>query len=424
MNHKGTVGTLLVLCIVLVFATAYRTYHDYSVPSNTFDWSKRGHSDFHYGTYLPATAFRKGVNPYAPEVMEKYPVASPSRPCPPITFILHLPFTFVDMETADVIFFVYNTSLLFLLSFVAVVLGYGRFHMGWWLFVSSLLLVSRPGHISLFTGYYTLELVMGVLLALHFGKNRPWLSAVGMLLASVKPTYILPLILLMIARKNFRAVILGLALCTIAGVGGLAWLAKDSSFMEVVQGISAGQEAFHADETEFPVNTWTRVDLLGMFAKFVDWIPSDKVYLASMFVIALIPCIAIWRVAERENDSSVLGNSSMLALLTLLLSIYHHSYDCLLIAVPWIGVSFFPGRVLPGVGARTKWLLAGLLTVPMVNYASTQSARNLLGLEQSSLIWQVVTVINGVSLFLALLIVMAIVFRQAQSSPVPKDVGN
>ena len=414
---------LALLCICVVAATAYRSYRSYSQPAHEFDWSSRGLSDFHNGTYYPSLAFRNGINPYSREMSQKYPVSAPSRPCPPITYILHQPFTWFELHTADALFFIYNTCLLLLLAYVGVWVSNGKVQIGYWLLVSLVLLISRPGHITLFTGYYTPELVLGTLVALHFAKSKPTISAIGMLVASAKPTFILPLILLMFARKNYRALALGIVLCTVAGVGGLAWLARDSSIAEVIQGISEGQVEFHADETEFPVNTWTRVDVLGMFAKIINWVPEDKVYLASMFGFVLIPCVVIRQIVDREVDSGMLGISSLIALLTSLLGIYHHSYDCLLVVVPWVAITFFSSKVMVEIQPKTKWFLGVLLSIPLVNYLSTQSARNGLGLEQTSFTWQAITLINGACLSLALIIVLAVGWRLAVSHAIQKDFG-
>ena len=355
--------------------------------------------------------------------MEEYPVSSPMRPCPPVTFMLHLPFTFFDLHTADVLFFIYNTFLLLGLAAFAIKIHQREkapekapFPWTIWLLVSCLLLVSRPGHISLFTGYFTVELVLGTLIALHFASSRPWLSAMGMLIASSKPTFILPLMLLMLARRNFRAVMLGLVLCTVAGIAGLGWLATASDIGDVIHGISEGMEEFHDDETEYPVNTWTRVDLVGMFAKMIDWIPTNTHYLIGMFLLMIPSCIGIQRIAKSENDTGAGGLSAAIALLTILLAIYHHSYDCMLALVPLVGVAFFADDALPSMSRQSKWFLACLLAVPFVNYLSTQSARNLLKLEQTDFVWQAFTLINGISLLAALVLLLFACFRHTNSS--------
>ena len=418
-----SIGLALVM-LTLIGLTGARVFKNYSEPSSKFDWSNRGHSDFHNGAYYPSTAFRDRINPYSMSVMDKYPIMAPSRPCPPITFISHIPFTFLDLPAADVAFFIYNTSLLLILAYFAVVVTRGNFHLTSWLAVCCVLLLSRPGHITLFTGYFTLELVLGTLVALHFASTRPWLSAVGMLIASGKPTFVLPLIVLMIARKNYRSAICGIVLCTVFGLGGLAWLAGEGGFSQVITGITEGQSEFHADETEFPINTWTRVDLLGMTAKTVNWVPGDKASLVGMAFFLIVPCVLINQITDREENKGAAGLTSFIALTTMLIGIYHHSYDCLLIVVPWVGMAFYSRKVIPTLGQRTKLLIAFLLTVPLLNYLSTQTARDLIGFDQRDTVWQLITMVNGICLTAVLVIFLVNAYHLAVTYTVRRDFGN
>lgn len=414
-NSKVAIVSLAICACLLIGATAYRTYSQYSVPSNTFDWSNCGHADFHCGAYYPSLGYRHGLSPYSKQLMVEYPVSSPARASPPISFWVHLPFTYLELHAADVAFFIFNTSLLLGLAFFTVHVTRGSPSLFWWLLVSCILLVSRPGHITLFTGYFTAEMVLGTFVALHFAKTRPLISGIGMVFASGKPTYILPLVVLMFARKNYRAVLFGLLFCVIAGIGGLAWIAKDVGFAEILSGIREAQEIFHAEETEYPINTWTRVDLLGMFARTINWIPDDTVYLAGMFALLAIPSFTIWKIADHESSSGITGVSATIALLTILTSVYHHSYDCMLIFVPWIGLVFFGNRLLPEIGARAKLWLKLLLAVPALNYLSTLSFRNLVGWEQTSFGWHIVTSINGVCLAAALTVVVIAALKKSKT---------
>lgn len=419
-NNKLVIAGLAFCLCLLVGATAYRTHAQYSVPSNSFDWSDRGHADFHCGTYYPTLGYRNGLSPYSKQLMEEYPVSSPARASPPISFLIHLPFTYLDLHAADVAFFIYNTALLLVLAFFTVQVTRGSPSSFWWLVVSCALMISRPGHITLFTGYFTAELVLGTVFAFHFAKTRPLVSGLGMLIASGKTTYVLPLIVLMLARKNYRATLYGLLFCLISGIGGLAWLAKDVGITEILNGIQEAQAVFYSEETEYPINTWTRVDLVGMFARTINWIPRDSVYLAGMFLMLAIPSFAIWKTADHESDSGITGATALIALLAMLTSVYHHSYDCMLIFIPWVGLVFFGERMLPGFGARSKLWLKLLLSVPVFNYLSTLTVRNLVGWEQTSVGWHIATLLSGGCLLVALTIVVLTVLKRPETLERPE----
>ncbi len=411
-KYKNLIIVFLLLLIGgLIAATAYRTYSNYSVPKQgEFDWENRGLSDFHNGSYFAPMAFRDGVSPYSSEVVEKYPMAREAPTFSPSVFILHLPFTFFALHTADVLFFAYNTFLLALLAWLSIKMSRQKFQWIPVLSIFGLLLVSRPGHITLFTGYFTLELVIGCLLAFHYAKSKPVVSGLGMLLASAKPTYVLPLIFLMLCRRNFKAVALGILFCTIAGLAGLGWLASHTSVAELIDGIRNSQEAFHADESELPVNTWTRVDLVGMVAKVAKWAPENKFYLASMFVLMLIPGWAMFKHSKHETNSGASGLTAFIGLVTILITIYHHSYDCLLVVVPWVAVTFYAQTNLVELGKRSRWAIAFLAAVPAGNYLSTHSAMNVLKLDPQGTVWLLITLINGVCLFLVLVILISAAF--------------
>lgn len=402
LENRFVVAIMLLGSIGLIAVTGYRTYRSYAQPSRTFDWESRGLSDFHNGTYFPTKAFRNQINPYSNQAVEEYTMSRPAPPFSPTVFILHLPFSYFDLYVADVLFFAYNVFLLFALAYCSIRMATDEVKIGVLLFVFNLLLVSRPGHITLFTGYFTLELALGSVLALHFGKSRPVLAGLGMLLALGKPTYIVPLIILMLCRRNVKAVLIGCLFCFIGGAAGLGWLAMDSSMGEVIQGVKEGQQALHDDPTELPLNTWTRVDYLGMLAKFLDWVPDDKSYLLGMLGFLSIPGFALFIGSKYEKNQGATSLSAYIVLIAMAVSIYHQVYDCLLIAVPWVGLLLFREKAKIPLGRFEGIAISVIAAVPLFNYVSTISIRNLLKLEQHSLLWQSITVVNGTCLLVVL----------------------
>lgn len=424
-NSRSATATCVVLVFVLFTLIAVRTYREYSTATGTFDFSQVGMSDFHNGAYYPALAFRNGVNPYSAESMEHYPLSRPAPTYSPLVFCLHIPFTFLEVKVADAVFFVFNFALLGILAWMAVKFGQDDskeaydsemqhpivLSLGFWL-VLLLIVLSRPGHITMVTGYFTAEMVIGAMLAIHYARRRPVVSGLGLMLTSMKPTFVIPLALLMLFRKNFKAVFFGGVFSVLVASAGLLWLAQDSSVKDVFVEIERGQQALHDDPTELPINTWTRTDITGMVAKVMNSAPNDKVYLAVMVVLLVIPGIAVYRLSgfERQGAASLSG---AIISVSVLLSIYHHSYDCLLLVVPWAGLAFFGCMKEMRVWERSA--LVVLLATVAGNYLSTQTARNRLGLDQLDPAWQAITLINGICLLIALVILLTAAFRIAPS---------
>ena len=406
-----TVAGLVVVLLGISFA-GYRAVRKYSPPVRDFDFDRSGMSDFHsMRTY--ASAFGDGVNPYAAEVVETYIVSRSAPPFSPLEFFLHWPFAKMPLPTADIAFFASQVVMLGLLAWLTLLAARIRFDATLWLWVLGAILFSRAGHITLFTGYFTAQLVVGAIIALHWSKTRPTLAALGFLLASGKPTWVIPLTIVMLCRRDFKAVIIGLLLTAIVAGAGLGWLASFSSFGDVVEGIVAGQQAFDDDPTEFPINTWTRIDILGMIAKAADWIPGNGIYLAAMAVLLVVPGWAVYRASNRESDPGAAGLSAIIAALALLVTLYHHSYDCLLIVPAWLALALNGRQICPSFSPAVRWAVVSLLTVPAINYVATQSFRNKMGLDQYSFEWQSITMINGICLTAALLIAIVAAFRVA-----------
>ena len=277
-----------------------------------------------------------------------------------------------------------------------------------YLAILNLLLLSRPGHMTLFTGYFTAEIVIGCLLAIHFAHSRPVLSGLGMVLASIKPNFVIPLIIMMLWRRNFKAVAIGILFSAIAAGSGLAWLSYHNGVEQVVQDIRGGQAELHIDDTEIPINTWTRIDLLGMYAKLANKNPGDFMYLISMVIGSLLVGPIMYRLAPNEHNHGATGLTACILILAILVGIYHHSYDCLLLTVPTIGLLFYGNSTFREVPAIWRNSAGVLCAVPAFNYLSTLTVMSRLGLERLSFAWQAVTLINGVCLTLALLILVCV----------------
>ena len=278
-------------------------------------------------------------------------------------------------------------------------------------------MLSRPGHITLFTGYFTLQLILGTLMGFYYARSKPWLAGVGLLLASGKPTYIIPLIILMFFRRDIKAMVIGLVMCAIAASAGIGWLASNSSVASVIEGVWQGQVAFHADPTELPENTWTRLDVMGMIAKNAHLDPSSTQSLIGMLLMLVPIGWLIWRVREHEPDHRGFGLTASIACLALLVTIYHHSYDALLMLPLWLALLLGGQTAFEWLRNWERHALFGLLTVPVVNYAATLRFRELLGIDNQSAVWNVVTSANGACLLMALILLLVVSIRKRKTTP-------
>ena len=403
------VGGVLFLILATLFV-GLRTFRNFAEPAREFNWESRGMSDF-YTLYYYSKAFSDGVNPYSREIMDRpeYTVPRNAAPFSPFAFLAFLPLTFFSLSVASVIFFAANWLLLGALAWCCIRMSRIQFDWALWVWIFGFLVFSRPGHMTLFTGYFTTQLVLGTIVALHYSRSNPLVSGIGFLFAAVKPTYAIPLTILMLARRDFKATAIGVVLSSVFAIGCFAWLTSYSDFGSVIEGIKSSQEAFHDDPTEDPVNTWTRIDLAGMVAKVMHRIPGTGEYLGVMLLLLIVPCVALWRATSNDGeddgvDHGAGGLTALIVVLAMLVSIYHHSYDCLLVAVVFISALLQAKQMMPSMPRLNSIIVGFLLAFPMVNFVSTRSGREGLGFEQSDSVWQLITMANGACLLLALLI--------------------
>jgi hypothetical protein len=137
--------------------------------------------------------------------------------------------------------------------------------------------------------------------------------------------------------------------------------------------------------------------------------PSGFQYLAGMIAMLIPIGFFIFKLRGRENvgdDSESFTATSVIACLALLVSIYHHSYDALLVLPIWLalligGRSVF--KWLPGWQIHAVFVL---LTVPIINYVATLRFRELFGIENQSAMWNAITAANGVSLLACMIVVI------------------
>ena len=342
-------------------------------------------------------------------------MARAAPPYSPVVFLIHIPFALLPLIPASVAFFAYSCALLAGLAWCCLKMSKQPFRWFDFLAITNLLLISRPGHITLFTGYFTAEIVVGCIVALHFADRRPAISGLGIMLASIKPNFLIPLMLLMLFRRNGRAVFWGAWFCFITAAIGFGWLGYHNGLQEVIDSVRSGQESLHVDPTEMPVNTWTRVDLVGMFAKVTQWNPSDAVYVATMLLIVCGVGIFVRRIAVCESNTGATGPSALVIVLTILVGVYHHSYDCLLLAVPTVGLLFFGSKTMPEISSKARFAIALLVAVAGLNYLSTKSVMGYLNLEPLGFQWQAVTLINGLCLTAALALLIVAAPKQVQT---------
>lgn len=426
--HWARPATIFFSClfVLLTSVSAYRIYRGHQTPG-PFDPELQGYCDFQNGCYFPSLAFARGLSPYGEDYAEQYPVERSIPFFSPTILAFHIPWALLPLTVAEVCYFIWSIGLTLAISFLIVhwlaKAQPERFHQPElrWLLGTSLacfLLVSRGGQQTIFTGYFTLELVLASLVAVHYARTKPNLSGLALLLVSGKPTYILPLGILMAFRGNFRALAIGAGLSIVSLIAGFWWIAPESGFSGLIEEIRVSQETHRLDPYERPVYTWIRVDALAILAKWLQWDPAESAYLSFMLV-TLVPagCLLFWYHRRVNDGGGVPGISGAVVLLLPQIAMYHHVYDCIVLLPICVAALLSRSANWQKISPLARLLIAAGCAFPGLNYLSSQMIFQKLGLVGFS--FQLVTSLNCGALILASTIMLVSLVVVAKQETLP-----
>ncbi|MEL6898506.1 MAG: hypothetical protein AAFP90_20610, partial [Planctomycetota bacterium] len=233
---------------------------------------------------------------------------------------------------------------------------------------------------------------------------------------------------LMLARGNIRVILLGALLSIIAALLPafyMAWHLGDGDTMAGLQtlreDIESSQKVHREDSIETPASSWTRVDALILVAKWNDSIPDDLTHLAVMAVLLAPICgVLIWcRQTGRDDGASVSGPVGTLVITASIVTLYHQSYDCLLLAAAATAILFANRNAWCSVPRYQRRIAFGLMLLPSVNLLSTQIVLNRIGIDATT--FRFMTSINAITLVLLLLQLLWICCRYLPKITEPTD---
>jgi hypothetical protein len=407
-GHAAPLAVLLFVCLVAL--VGYRVVANLHVPGQPH-LPRWGQADFRDAVYYPVRAFLAGDNPYdARRYMGAYPAGFAFPLYLPATLLLHLPFGLLPFGAAELAYYLTMVGLLPVLALLTLALSGVRATIPRVFGLAALLLASRPGHWSVFIGQYTVTVVVGAYLALLYARRRPWLAALGLAVALIKPTFGAPLAALMLARRDVRPVLLGLAVATAVSALPAAVLAHRAGGLEpFLASLGESHRAFEAETSVDPASSPFRVDVVGLAGRLLGRGLGDGAELALGLALLALGCLGVRRLSWLGEDAARLGAS--LGCVVMLACTYHQAYDGLVLALPLTALAV--GRWAPAgwASARVRWLVFGLLALPVVNYLASGTAIASLGIGGGW--WVAVTSLNGVALLGALSIHAWVAFRHA-----------
>jgi hypothetical protein len=370
-------------------------------------------NDFKTAIYCPVAIFLDGGNPYDREqflqfcpVRDVFPLYLPS------TLLLHAPLGLFSIEAGTLIYFFVSIVLSVLTVSLALRLTDAPAPPATVLLGAGLLLLSRPGQWNLLLGQPALELTLATYVALYNARRAPGLSGLALAISLYKPTFGIPLAVLMLVRGDYRAVFVGgLFAVALNGLPLLVLAERAGGLHGFVQDLFRSQQAW---ETAVDPSTQVYgVDAPGLVGRLIGRRLPPPAYLAVVLLV-LGAAAAVLRSIRRLKDAEVPHLSATIVCLAILLSVHHHAYDLVLLTLPVAALvrSRLPAFFILPRRRRGLLLLVSLLAV---NYVTTLSVLHRLKDHRAA--WLPLASLNGVLLLaLFLIYVLPVIARARHNS--------
>jgi hypothetical protein len=395
--------SLLAIVIFLGAVTLIlcRGLENLNIPGHP-DGTRYALQDFRDTVYYPVVALLDGANPYDPAFyLSHYPVGRPLPPYAPLNLLVHFPFALLPFESAELAYSAFAAMLTLLLARLTWKFS-GRSARASHVFgLAALILLSRPGQMNLLLGQVALQCVIAAYIALFFARSRPWLAGFGLAVSTFKPTFGLPLAVLMLCRSDVRAVAIGLGTATVLS-GALAGLLVHiaGGVAPFITSLLVSHQRFMQQSFNDVLSGPFRIDTAALVARLFSSNLGNVVEVLIGLAVLSVGAFAVWRVADTESEAAgARPVSATLICLTVLACTYHQAYDLLLLTLPVTALAadlWIPRRAAQPL---LRWVLLGLLLLPAVNYLATATAIERLHVGAGC--ERVVTSLNAAAVLLA-----------------------
>jgi hypothetical protein len=373
-------------------------------------------TDFYTAAYYPVQALLHGRNPHnSDQFMALYPVADPYPPYAPSNLLFHLPFGLLPPIPAAIAYFVLTTLLTLVLAHFALRLADVTASTTRVFLLAGAILLSRPGHWTLLLGQVAILLTCGTYFALLHGRHFPAQSGVALLLTLLKPTFGVPLALLMWAWDRRRAVASGVLLAALVNLPLVAILAaREGGLRRFLEVLLAGYTGWQALPGVGPESAHDRVDAASLVSRFLGAPLSNSNQALLAVVILLAAAIVLRLLARHATPASRNLAVGIICLATSIVG-FHRTYDLVILTAPFLAVAV---RGLPETSGRAlRPIFLTLFTLIAINWLATDAVLD--AWHPSHMAWLIVSSVNGLCLAVLLLGYLWLGVRYHLRSPVP-----
>jgi hypothetical protein len=307
-------------------------------------------TDFRDAIYYPLVALRDGINPYAVESYYRhYPVGQEFPLYTPIHLVLHAPLLLFSFPVARAVAFGWNLALVLGYAVLVLRLLAARLTLASVFGLGTLILLSDPGKFDLRTGQPTLMIVIALLLALRAvastrsprsdgaGPSPPVSFVVGVVGIAVvwsKPTFAIPLVVLLVARARSRLAMVGTAVAVGISALVLPLLVDAAGGFGHLFDSWQDSARITSRSSQSRLGSGLRIDAANAFVRITHLHPSEGVATVAGLLLLVAGAWVVHRLHRHDPASDREELVLALVCLLVLTSMYHVPYDYLLLVAP------------------------------------------------------------------------------------------
>lgn len=392
-------------------------------PQGSQNQGRNGLADFRDVIYYPTRAVAEGVNPYdagldplpdgSARYRNRYPVYNLFPLYSPLVLLLFGLLSLPDFYTGAFAFQGLNVLLLLAWSYciwktaeqiptVARVFG-----------LATLMLISQSGRAIFIGGETALLLAIGTLLAVVYTRKQPSKAGWAIALSSLKPTFGIPLGLLLLCRREVKTVAIGWSISAAIGVVGLWFIfSRSGDLHRLPEIILENQRVLESDPDASALTTAIRIDSAAAIERWLT-LRSPISRVLAFLAVLLLAGDALWRLSRWQQDREAEQLMRVITLVGTTAVMYRIMYDGVAL---WGGIGLLwlaPTSIWERTSPRLRWFLGGLLLVTQFNILPTEFVIRWLQRLQitasispgvSQFAWTLACTLSGLALLLALAI--------------------
>jgi hypothetical protein len=351
--------------------------------------------DFYATAYDPARAVLEGRSPFDVGYL----------PFAPTHLLLHLPFALLPPRTAGMAYFLFTVLLTGPLAYLVLRLVRVETEPARVLALAAAVLLSRPGHWTLLVGQLSILLSALAYAAFLHAAARPTLAGWALSATLFKPTYGVPLVLLLWAWGRRKAAVLGVALAAIVNLPLIALLAaREGGLSQLISGALSDFQKFQ--DRVNPLTSHGRTDATSLISRFVGG-PLSTLEQVLLAAGVLLLSAAVLRLLARHttHNADMLG-IGIICLATSLVG-YHQGYDLVLLSAPFLAAAMLSSS--SAMPRELRAIILALFSIIALNWISTESV--IAAVRPSPAMLLVITSVNGLCVAVLFLLYVALGLR-------------